>query len=138
MSVTVRRVEYFRTEVDDRPGTAYQLLKQLASRGVSLLAISAFPMGVTHTQFTMFPEESETLIKAAEQLNLTLMGPERAILIHGDDQMGALVDYHQKLAAAKVNVFATNGVTDGKGRYGYVIHVRPDDLEAAANALDAD
>ena len=36
MTVKVRRVEYFRTEVDDRPGTAYQLLNELASHEVNL------------------------------------------------------------------------------------------------------
>ncbi len=36
---------------------------------------------------------------------------------------------------AGVNVFASNGVTDGKGSYGYVLYVRPQDYEAAARAL---
>ena len=137
MSINVRRVDYFRTEVEDTPGTAYQLLKRLSSHDVNLLAVSSMPLGPAHTQFTLFPKNSEKLIQAAEHLNLTLVGPERAILIHGDDRMGALVECHLKLADAGINVFATNGVTDGEGRYGYVIHMRPDDLEAAANALDA-
>lgn len=137
MSIVARRVNYYRTEVEDSPGTAYHLLKQLASDGVNLLAISAVPVGPTHIQFTLFPEDSQKLIKAADHLNLTLVGPERAILIQGDDHMGALVDYHLKLADASINIFAANGVTDGRGRYGYVMHMRPDDLEAAASVLDA-
>jgi len=137
MSVNVRRVDYYRTEVEDAPGIGYQLLKQLSSHDVNLLAISAVFVGPTHTQFTLFPKSSETLIDAAQHLNLALTGPYRALLVSGDDQMGALVQYHLRLADARINVFATYGVADGKGGYGYVIHVRPDDFEAAANALDA-
>lgn len=138
MPVNVRRVEYFRAEGEDTPGTAYDFLKQLSTHSVNLLAISAVPVGPTHTQFTLFPERSDKLIEAARHLNLTLMGPEPAILINGEDHLGALVDYHRKLADARINVFAAYGVADGKGGYGYVIHVRRDDFEAAANALDAE
>jgi hypothetical protein len=138
MSVNVRRVDYFRAEVEDTPGTAYDFLKRLSTHKVNLLAISAVPVGPTHTQFTLFPERSDKLIEAAQRLNLTLSGPERAILIHGEDHLGALVEPHRKLADARINVFATYGVTGGKGGYGYVIHVRRGDLDAAATALGAD
>ncbi|HKZ81070.1 MAG TPA: hypothetical protein VJ124_22555 [Pyrinomonadaceae bacterium] len=40
-----------------------------------------------------------------------------------------------KLYEANVNVFASSGVADGKGSYGYVIYVRPDDYERAVAAL---
>lgn len=138
MSVKVRRVDYFRTEVQDAVGTAYRLLKKLASHDVNLLAITAVPMGPTHTQFTLFPEDSNKLIDAAQRLKITLVGPERAILIYGEDQLGALVDYHLKLTDARINVYATTGVTDGKGGFGYVIFVRPDDFEATVAALGAE
>jgi hypothetical protein len=137
MAHTVTRVEYYRTDIEDRPGQAYELLSHLANKKVNLLAVSAFPVGPAHTQFTLFPESSSTLIDAAQSLGLTLTGPTPAILIRGDDQLGALVVSHRKLADAGVSVFATNGVSDGGGRYGYVIHVRPDDFDAACNALDA-
>ena len=95
------------------------------------------PVGPTDTQFTLLPESTNKLIKAAEHPGLTLVGPHPAILIQGDDQLGALVDIHRKLADARINVYATNRVTDGDGHYGYVVHVRPDDFENAANLLDA-
>jgi hypothetical protein len=34
-----------------------------------------------------------------------------------------------------VNVSAASGVGDGRGRFGYVIYVRPNEYEAAARAL---
>jgi hypothetical protein len=35
-----------------------------------------------------------------------------------------------------VNVYASNAVADGFGKYGYLIYVRPEDYERAANALE--
>jgi hypothetical protein len=49
--------------------------------------------------------------------------------------MGALVDVHEQLTAANVDVFASTGVTDGHGRYGYVLYVRPQEYERAVAAL---
>jgi len=34
-------------------------------------------------------------------------------------------------------VYASSGVADGKGRYGYVIYVVPDQIERAVGALGA-
>lgn len=137
MAARSRRVEYYRTEVEDRAGQAYELLSHLASHDVNLLAVSMVPVGPTHTQFTLFPESSATLIKAAERLGLVLFGPHSAILVQGDDRLGALLDVHRTLANARINVYATSGVTVGDGHYGYVIYVRPEDFENTANVLEA-
>jgi hypothetical protein len=40
-----------------------------------------------------------------------------------------------KLYDANVNVYASSGVSDGKGNYGYIIYVRPDDFQRAVTAL---
>ena len=42
-----------------------------------------------------------------------------------------------ELADAGVNVYASNGVSDGKGSYGYVIYVRPEEYDEAAAAVMA-
>jgi hypothetical protein len=54
----------------------------------------------------------------------------------GDDELGALASVHEKLYQARVNVYASSGVTDGKGSYGYVVYVRPEEYERAAKALE--
>ena len=135
MSVNVRRVEYFYVTVRDRPGAAYRLLEELAGAEVNLLAFSAVPMGPEYTQLTVFPESVAQLARAAERASLVLTGPNRAFLIQGDDQLGALVDLHRKLYDAGVNIYASSGVADGRGDYGYVLHVRSEDFERAAQAL---
>ena len=53
-----------------------------------------------------------------------------------DLELGALVVVHEKLYRAGVNVYASTGVSDGHGKYGYVIYVREEDCERAARALE--
>jgi len=131
----IRRVEYFHATVKDRPGEAYQLLSQLAGSGVDLLAFSAVPAGVEHTQLMLFPESVEALLRAAASEGLVLSGPQHAILIQGDDELGALAELHRQLSDGKVNVYASTGVADGQGGFGYVVFLRSEDIERAAEIL---
>ena len=49
--------------------------------------------------------------------------------------MGALAQVHDQLQSAGVQVYASSGVGDGRGGYGYVIYVRAAEQEKAAAAL---
>ncbi len=136
MAFTIRRVDYFYTTVKDQPGEAYHLLSQLATLGVNLLAITAIPIGPASTQLTLFPEDSHKLSSSAARAGLTLSGPQQALLVQGDDELGALSRVHAKLADAKVNVYASSGVTDGHGHFGYIIYMRPEEYVRATKALE--
>jgi hypothetical protein len=136
MSFNISRVNYFYTTVEDRPGEAYKLLSQLAELRVGLLAFTAVPVGVMRTQLTLFPEDTPGLQEAARKAGLDLDGPYAALLVQGDDELGAFAGVHAKLYQANVHVYASSGVSDGKGAYGYVIYVRPEDCERAAKALE--
>lgn len=135
MSFKIQRVQYFYCSIEDQPGEAYKVLAELARLGVNLVAITAVPVGPMRTQLTLFPEDSARLEDAARNARLELDGPQPAFLVQGDDELGALASVHQKLYEANVNVYASSGVTDGKGSYGYVIYVRPDEYARAASAL---
>ncbi len=136
MAINVRRVKYFHTAVQDRPGEAYKLLSQLAEFGINLHAMTAIPMGPLRTQLTLFPEDAAKMENEGRRAGLSLDGPYPALLIQGDDEPGALVGVHDQLYQANVNVVAATGVADGKGRYGYVLYFRPEDFERAAVALE--
>jgi hypothetical protein len=135
MAYGIRRVQYFTTSVQDQPGTAYKLLSQLADLGLNLVAFTAVPVGPQHAQLTIFPEDPSRLVDAARKAGLVLDGPHPALLVQGDDELGALAKIHAKIYEANVNVYASSGVADGRGSFGYVIYVRPDDYERAATAL---
>jgi predicted amino acid-binding ACT domain protein len=136
MAFKIRRVDYFYTTVKDQPGEAYKLLSLLASLGINLLAVTAVPYGPMLTQLTLFPEDAGRLRTEAPKAGFKLEGPQPAFLVQGDDKLGALADVHMKLYEANVNVFASSGVTDGRGSYGYIIYVGPDDYEKAVAALN--
>ena len=71
----------------------------------------------------------------AEELGWKLVGPQHACLIQGDDQLGALAEIQRKLIDAGVNIYASSGVTDGHGYFGYVIYFKEGDHQAATKAL---
>jgi len=135
MATNIRRVDYFYCTVADQPGEAHQLLTRLAESGVDLLALTMVPVGPLRTQLTLFPADPMTLLSAAENAALVLDGPHAALLVQGDDQLGALADIHARLSDAHVNVYASNAVTDGRGSYGYVLYIRPDEYDRATTAL---
>lgn len=135
MGFMIREAEYFYTTVTDQPGEAYHLLSQLAGLGINLLAFAGLPIGPMRTQLTLFPEDSSKMRETARKAGLTLDGPHRALLVQGDDELGAFAQIHRKLYQAQVNVFASTGVADGRGAYGYVLYVRPDEYERAIKAL---
>jgi len=138
METNARIVDYFYAMVNDRPGEACKFLSWLAREDVNLLAFSAVPMGLENTQLVIYPESAERLIRAAKSGGYTLTGPRRAVLIQGDDRLGALVGYLERLYDAQINVSSSTGVTDGQGGFGYVIHLRTEDIDRAAEILGAD
>jgi len=136
MAKKIRRVAYFYANVQDRPGEAYTILSQLAQAGVNLLAFSAIPTGTDQTQLMIFPEDQTLLARAAEQKGLALAGPQHAFLCQGDDKLGGLAEFHRRLYDADINVYASSGVSGGQGRFGYIVYVKADQFEAAAQALE--
>lgn len=135
MPYRIRRVDYFYTTVRDEPGEGYKLLTRLAELGINLLAFTAVPIGPMRTQLTLFPDDAPKMANEAPRVGLELDGPHPALLVHGDDELGALASIHARLYEARVNVYASSGVTDAGGCFGYVLYVRPDEYDRAVEAL---
>jgi hypothetical protein len=137
MALNVRNAEYFFIRIKDSPQNAYELLARLASEEVSLLAFSAVPFGPNHVELTIFPDSSDAFMQLAKKLDWIVTGPQHAFLVQGDDHLGALADIQRMLVEADVQIYAASGVTDGSGRYGYVIYLKEEDHQLAARALGA-
>ena len=136
MAHKIRKVDYFNTTVKDQPGSSHKLLNQLSRLGVKQVAFVAVPTGPANTQLTIFPDDSQGFKIVAKRAGMNLDGPHPAILVQGDDELGALEEIHSKLFLADVNVYASTGVTDGKGGFGYIIYIRPKEFEKAMHALN--
>jgi hypothetical protein len=135
MAFTVRPLDYFYANVRDDLGAAYRVLSALAERGVDLLAFTAVPAGPVLAQFALFPADPGKLVAEARSAGLVLDGPHHALLVQGDDELGALAEVHEHLFRAGVDVYASSGVTDSRGAFGYVIYVRDDQFRQALDAL---
>jgi hypothetical protein len=135
MAFRVRRVAYFYVTLNDQAGEGFRLLSELAKLGVNLLALTGVPIGPQRTQLSVFPEDDGKFSAAAGKAGLAIDGPHPALLVQGDDEPGALAEVHERLRDAEVNVYASHGVTDGRGAFGYVLYVRPDEYQRAVRAL---
>ena len=135
MAAKIRIVDYLYTTVPDKPGEACKVLVKLSAAAVNLMAFSIVPMGADETQLVLFPDNLNSLVRASEEAGILLSRPQRAILVQGDDELGALVDIHKKLGDANINVFSSSGVTDGRGCFGYILYVKTQDLDNAARVL---
>lgn len=136
MPFTIRSVDYYYANVRDELGAAYRVLSHLAERGVNLLAFTAVPAGPTLVQFALFPEDANQLVAEARAAQLALDGPHSALLVQGDDELGALADVHERLFQAGIDIYASSGVTDARGGFGYVVYVREDQFKNAVRALE--
>jgi len=134
MAFRIRRADYYYGTIEDLPERGAKVLADLAEGGVNLLAFSAVPSGI-RTELTLFPEDGSRLEAAARRAGLRLDGPHPALLVQGDDELGALARVHARLASADVAIFASTGVTDGRGAFGYVVYLRPTDIGRAESAL---
>jgi hypothetical protein len=137
VAFTIRSVEYYYANVRDELGAAYRFLSQLAELGIDLLAFTAVPSGPALAQFTLVPADTRKLGAEASAAGLPLDGPYHAFLVQGDDELGALADVHERLVKAGIDIFASSGVSDGRGAFGYLIYVREDQFEKAATAVGA-
>jgi len=81
------------------------------------------------SQLTLFPED------AAREAALALDGPHAALLVQRGDELGAFTRNHARLYEARVHLYTSAGVTDGRGAFGYRSCVRPEDDDRAVEAL---
>jgi hypothetical protein len=136
MADTVRKVQYFYIMAPDKPGEGARALQVLRDAGVNLLAFSGFPAG-KRAQLDFVPEDPAAFRAAARKAKWKVTGPKAAFVIEGEDRLGATAEILGRLAAAKVNVTATDAVCGGAGRFGVLLWVKPRDVAKAAKALGA-
>ena len=134
MADTIRLVDYFYVEVPDKPGEGARALGHLKEAGVHLLALHAFPKG-RRAQVDFVPSDPAAFKAAAKAAKWKVVGPKKALLLQGDDRVGALVDYAAKLAEAKINITAVDALAAGADRFAGIVWVKASDVKRAAKVL---
>jgi len=137
MAEVVRCVEYYYTEVPDRPGEGAWVLNALKAEDVNLIALNGFPTSTRRAQLDFVPSNAQTFLAAARKAGIKLTGPKTAFLIQGDDRVGAVADIVTKLGEARLNVVAMNAIAAGRRRYGAILWVKPRNVAKAAQILGA-
>lgn len=136
MAETIRLIDYFYTEVPDKAGEAARILGQLRDAGVYLLVFSGFPKG-RKAQLDFVAPDVPAFKAAARKAKIKLVGPKKAFLIYGDDRVGVGAELLGKLAAAKINITATQAIVAGGDRFGMILWVESRDVKKAAATLGA-
>ncbi len=137
MADRVKKVSYCYPVVPNRAGQGARVLSELTSAGVNLLAYSGFPVGGGRSQLDLVVDDMAALRRVARRNGWRLSKVKKGFLVQGTDQVGAVNRHLQKLADAKINVTAADGVSAGQGRYGMILWVKPRDYARAARALGA-
>jgi hypothetical protein len=136
MAERIRRIQYFYVMTADKPGEGVRALRALKEAGVNLLAFSGFPAG-RRAQLDFVPENPAAFRAAARRAGWKVVGPKVGFLIDGDDRAGVMAEIYEKLAAARINVTASDAVCAGAGRFGAILWVKARDVSRTAKALGA-
>ena len=137
MSYKTRKVNYCYITAANRAGTASNILDQIKSAGINLLAFSGFPIGGGKSQVDLVADNLGGIKKLAKQNDWKLSKPKKGFLVQGTDETGAIAKPIGRLTRAKINIVATDAVAAGKGRYGMILWVKPKDYRRAVRALNA-
>ncbi len=133
---TVRRVDYYYATAPDKAGEGARMLGVFRAAGVNLLAFHGFP-SARRTQLDFVPQDGAALVAAAKAAKIKLSKPKAVFYFEGDDRVGAMAGILDKLAAAKINVTATEAVSTTSGRFAGLLWVEPRHVKQAAQALGA-
>jgi hypothetical protein len=130
----IGKVSYFYTTATDRPGEGAGVLRVLSDHGVNLRAFSATPMGPDHTHFVLFPERPEAMVRILQDAGLLVSGPHHALLVEGEDEIGALEGLYRTLQERGIHVYSSLAI-GSRGRFGCILYLKPSDLDPALDAL---
>ena len=134
MADTVRKTQYFKVRVPDKPGVCARALDTLRKARVNLLAFSGFPRG-SGAQLDFVPSNPAKFKAAARRAKLNVVGPKTCFVASGKDRPGAVAALVARLGEKRINITAVDAACGGAGRYGAILWVKERDVKRASKAL---
>ena len=135
MSDQVRGVQYAYVKVKNKRGVGADALSALKKGRVNMIAFTGFPLKGGEAQLD-FVTDNISKLKAVARKNKWKLSPvKKALLVTGKDRVGAVWQTLEKLNNAKINVTAAEAISAGKGRYGVVVWVKPNNYQKAVKIL---
>lgn len=129
-----RKVAYFKTRLENKPGALLALLKDLQEKKLGLVALKGMAHGDSG-EILVVAKNPEKLAEAWKAAGI-LAEEGSAFFLGGSDETGALVGSLDALAKAGINVAATEAIAAGTS-FGTILWVAPEDLDKTAQALGA-
>ncbi len=108
MAQRVRKVSYCYAKVPSRAGRGAEMLGALQDAGVDLLAFTGFPAGGGKAQVDFVSDDMAGVRRVARQQGWKLGKTKKALLVQGNDRIGACHRVLEKLAERKINVTAVD------------------------------
>jgi hypothetical protein len=128
-------VTYFKTGLEDRPGTLLSFAMELKKKNLALLGLWGYATHSGQGELYCIPKSPDKFRKIYGPSSI-MMEEGKGIFAKGADRTGALVKTLEKLSEAGVNIIATQAIAVG-GTYGSLIWVAPADIDRAAKAVGA-
>ena len=128
-----QRVRYFKTQIDNKPGTLLKVMQQLKSKNLALCGLWGFAANESAADLYVVPKNPaklRELWKAAGILQEEGVG----FWLKGVHRTGDLNKSLEDLSKAGVNIESVDAISVGK-QFGSFVWVNPNDIDKAAKAL---
>jgi hypothetical protein len=132
---TAKRMTYFKTQIEDKPGALLALTIALEENNLGLVGLKGVAQG-RHGDVLVVPKNPEKL-RTAWKTNGALIEEGTLFFLSGTDSTGALVSSLEALTKAGVNIVAVEAGAVGT-RFGAFLWVAPGDVEKAAQVLGSE
>lgn len=130
-----KRVTYFKTMLEDRPGTGLAFARSLKAKKIGLAALWAYETQTGQSEVFCIPKDTEKFRHFVKSTG-TITWEGTGFLLRGTDKTGALIRTLDVLAKAGINVTAIHGIA-ASGRCGCFVRVADTEVEKAAAILGA-
>ena len=125
----------FQIAVPDQPGELFRITKGLQEAEINLHALWGFGIGRGHAEIIVVPEDPDQFRDHAKSAGLQY--EERTVLhLTGKDEVGALVDTIERIAAAGINVHSFDAISLN-GKFGAYCWVGDEDRDRLRKLLGA-
>jgi prephenate dehydratase len=127
-----KRVTYFKTKVEDKPGALLALTKDLKAKNLMLTGLKGF--GQTGAGEVLVIAKNPEKLRNTWKNASILVEEGTAFFISGTDKTGALIPGLEAIANAGINITAIDAIAVG-GRFGSLLFVAPADVDKTVQAL---
>jgi prephenate dehydratase len=130
-----RLMTYFKTSLEDRPGTLLGAAREMKSKNLGLLALWGYGTRTGQGELYCIPKNPDKFRTGYKPAGMqTEEG--RGVFLKGTDTTGALVKTLETIANEGVNIVAIHAIAVS-GNFGSFIYVAQADVDKTAAALGA-